>query len=102
MQQKITLPVSGLEVEVKALGFAESEKHLEAEAAARDAGSQLDGAYVQGFLTDVYGKELWAQVSQARPDVVELYRATIRYTFGGPEALKNSSGSGTGAPTQTD
>ncbi|MHC1701490.1 MAG: hypothetical protein AB9900_10985 [Humidesulfovibrio sp.] len=93
---KITLPVSGQEVELKALSWEESEKHLAAE------GEGLDSGYMKGFLTTHYGKKTWDAVSKARPDVFELYSQTINYTFGGPGAVKNSAPSGPGAPTQTE
>lgn len=96
MSVKITLPVSGLEVELKALSWVESEKHLE------DEKEGLETGYMKDFLTKHYGKKTWDTVSKARPDVFALYNQTMNYTFGGPGAVKNSAPSGPGAPTQTE
>jgi len=39
---------------------------------------------------------------EAAPDAITLYNETLRYNQAGPEAVKNSCGSGTGKQTQSE
>jgi hypothetical protein len=101
MHHTITLPVSGLEVELAAFSWPESRTFFEDAAKFLDGKGKVD-QWVEKILTKHYPKKVLDQVMRAAPDARALYNDTVRYNQSGPEAVKNSSRSGTGAPTQTE
>ncbi len=100
MREKITLPVCGLEVELAALEWDESKSHFQKAVEAAQAGKADE--FMEAFLKSHYPKKVWEKALKLRPDALALYNDTVRYNFHGPESIKNSSRSGTGAPTQTE
>lgn len=102
MREKITLPVSGLEVELAVMSWEEGKNFFQrAQEFLADAQHSPD-EWMEQVLERHYPQKVIAQVMVARPDALELYNDTVRYNLHGPKAIKNSSRSGTGAPTQTE
>jgi len=100
MQHKIILPVCELEVELAVLTWAESKDFFKQAAKFLDDGGEND-AWMEKVLSEHYPQKLLKQVMKAAPDARALYNDTVRFNKMGPEAIKNSSRSGIGAPTQT-
>lgn len=100
MGTSITLPESGLEVTLAALDWAESKSHFAAAGEAAGKGKIDD--FVEAFLRRHYPETVTEVALKLRPDALALYNDTVRYNFREADAVKNSSRSGSGAPTQTD
>jgi hypothetical protein len=99
MERTITLPVCGLEVELAVLNWKESGGHFQAAQESAEAGKT--DAFVESFIMKHYPKKVLDAVQNARIDFMALYNDTVRLNFAGPEAIKNLSRSGIGAPPQT-
>jgi hypothetical protein len=100
MGQKITLPESGLEVQLAALDWEDSKGHAARAYAALKEGKSDE--FMEEFLRKHYAPAVLDVAMKKRPDAVALYNDTVRYNFREADAVKNSLRSGTGEPTQTD
>lgn len=100
MREKITLPICGLEVQLATMSWAESKGFFQRAKEVTDNGATRE-EWMEQVLTQHYPAKILEQVCQHAPDVITLYNETVRYNLLGPEAIKNSLRSGTGAPTQT-
>lgn len=101
MREKIILPVSGLEVELAIMSWKESKDFFQEAAKFMGTGKNSDD-WMERVLARHYPKKILSKAMEAAPDAMALYNDTVRYNRMGPEAIKNSSRSGTGAPTQTE
>ena len=100
MPEKITLPESGAEVQLAVMSWEEGKTFLQRGEEFLSHGRTHD-EWMEKVLQDLYPKKIVTQAMKARPDAMALYNDTVRYNMRGPEAIKNSSRSGIGAPTQT-
>lgn len=98
---KITLPVSKQEVELAVLTWPEAKDFFKraAEFLAEEGRTTTD--WMEKVLRECYPAEVQDLVFKAAPDAMALYNDTVRYNKSGQEAVKNSSRSGDGQPTQT-
>ena len=100
MGLKITLPISGLVVELAVIPWKESKEIPQK--ALKAVQDKKGDDYVEDFLRHHYPESIYEVAFKSRLDVTTLYNDTFRWNFDGPDAVKNSSRSGTGAPTQTE
>ena len=101
MREKITLPLCGLDVELATMPWAESKGFMQRAQEFVSAGATRED-WMERVLVQFYPAGILEQVYQNAPDAITLYNETVRYNLFGPEAVKNSLRSGTGAPTQTE
>ena len=101
MAHKITLPVCGLEVELKAWGWEDSKTFFQRAEDFSKAGGKAED-WMEKCLRADYDGKLLETVFRAAPDAVALYNDTLRYNKYGQDFVKNSLRSGTGDQTQTD
>lgn len=97
---KITLPVSGKEVELAVWPWDKAKSFFPRAAAFLKDGHSND-EWMEHVLTESYPPAVLEDVFLSAPDAVALYNDTLRYNKNGPEAVKNSLRSGNGQQTQT-
>lgn len=97
---KITLPVSGKEIELAVWTWEKSKGFFKRAADFVSEGHNNE-EWMERVLSECYSQDILDEVLQASPDALALYNDTVRYNKSGPEAVKNSSRSGTGQQTQT-
>lgn len=100
MAHKITLPVCGLEVELKAWSWEDSKTFFARAAEfVKNGGTAED--WMELCLRADYPDTVLNVALKAAPDAVALYNDTLRYNKSGADFVKNSSRSGPGEQTQT-
>lgn len=97
---KITLPVSGKEIELAAWTWEKAKSFFQRAAAFVNEGHSNE-EWMEHALSESYPPEILDEVLKASPDALALYNDTVRFNKSGPEAVKNSSRSGPGQQTQT-
>jgi|GEM_PF-2574382 len=99
---KITLPVSGDIVELAVWSWAETRSYFERLKAYMAQGGKTSHDWMEHSLREDYPAKIIDKAMEAAPDAITLYNETLRYNQAGPEAVKNSCGSGTGKQTQSE
>jgi len=101
MSHKIKLPVSGLEVELVSMPWAEAKTFHKDGADYVKEEDNTSEDWMELVLRKHYPEKTLNEVFKNSPDAVALYNDTVRYNKLGDEYVKSSLRSGAGEPTQT-
>jgi len=97
---KITLPVSGKEIELAVWSWEKAKSFFKRAAEYLSEGHSNE-EWMEHALSESYPPDILDEVLKASPDALALYNDTVRFNKSGSEAVKNSLRSGSGQPTQT-
>lgn len=86
---KITLKDTGLQVEIRSLSFDQAKKHVACE---KKALGDMEAMHDlrQATIVEACGEEVFNQAAVSNADVVQLYTAVLRRTWGSEGDEKNS------------